>query len=912
MKTNYALLLSFESITLARRTMAGWLRVGDVAPDADDLDTALKALRRKAEALSSDANRVKLVIPNEQIRYLELPPKSRNPEELNDDIRAALDGETPYAVDELVFDWAELSDGSVQVAAAARETLDEAESFALAHDFVPVCFVAAAPLGAFHGEVFFGPASGGKNGSAPSRDAQPVSLVQPAPAARAENGDAASVAEPAISTPDEIPESVEALSDPADLTVDDMAQAVAPMAETASHHAHDMQPPGLMASVAETQASAPELPKLDTPVKPATPVPNGAGNGAATKSAQNGAAQNGASLRVEPPSARPAAQTKGGSIRASRPAPDAPLPKLAGTHSDSPGSGRAAPSIKPHGVPGAPQAKPVEPVPDNATAAPIASLQRAPDPAPAPTAEPGTSKAGFFSRRKKQQAGPAAAKRGKGAGDAAATKAGAARAQSAQRAVKAEPPVQRAKALASEAVFVPSDDEAERMTIFGARKGNEKIGGKPRFLGLMLTVALILFLAAVAAWAAVFVDDGLARFFRPSPAPTAVARLPEQPPVELAAPAAVEDAPGVELASLAPDLTGEMEEAAIRSDADPAVTPAAQSETLSPEEAQATYAATGIWQRTPSEPGLPTEVSLEDIYVASIDTSVQQFDAVALPAVKDYGTDYAMLSPASPAAPGTEFTLDERGLVVATPQGALNPDGITVYAGRPPVVPPARAPAAETEAQPSPEEDAQAKALSAKRPRTRPADLVEQTERATLAGRSLAELSVLRPKLRPAGLRPVEIPAAKPETAPEDDATAITVPSATKQAVKTSVTPVVRPRDIASIVKKARATPPPAPSRSSTAVATVAPRTVAPKVPSSTTVARSATVKNQLNLGRVNLIGVYGTPSSRRALIRLSNGRYQKVKVGDRIDGGRVAAIGDSELRYVKSGRNVVLKMPRG
>ena len=69
-------------------------------------------------------------------------------------------------------------------------------------------------------------------------------------------------------------------------------------------------------------------------------------------------------------------------------------------------------------------------------------------------------------------------------------------------------------------------------------------------------------------------------------------------------------------------------------------------------------------------------------------------------------------------------------------------------------------------------------------------------------------------------------------------------------------------------------------------------------------------MKNAINLRKVNLIGVYGKPSSRRALIRLSNGRYQKVSVGDRLDGGRVAAIDTTELRYTKNGRNVVLKMP--
>ena len=76
--------------------------------------------------------------------------------------------------------------------------------------------------------------------------------------------------------------------------------------------------------------------------------------------------------------------------------------------------------------------------------------------------------------------------------------------------------------------------------------------------------------------------------------------------------------------------------------------------------------------------------------------------------------------------------------------------------------------------------------------------------------------------------------------------------------------------------------------------------------------AKQATIKNAINLRQVNLIGVYGTPSNRRALVRLSSGRYKKVKVGDRIDGGQIVAIGDSELRYQKGGRNVVLRMPRG
>ena len=60
------------------------------------------------------------------------------------------------------------------------------------------------------------------------------------------------------------------------------------------------------------------------------------------------------------------------------------------------------------------------------------------------------------------------------------------------------------------------------------------------------------------------------------------------------------------------------------------------------------------------------------------------------------------------------------------------------------------------------------------------------------------------------------------------------------------------------------------------------------------------------------MIGVFGTGSKKRALIRLSNGKRQMVSVGDKLDGGKVAAIGDGELRYVKGGQNVVLKLPKG
>ena len=81
---------------------------------------------------------------------------------------------------------------------------------------------------------------------------------------------------------------------------------------------------------------------------------------------------------------------------------------------------------------------------------------------------------------------------------------------------------------------------------------------------------------------------------------------------------------------------------------------------------------------------------------------------------------------------------------------------------------------------------------------------------------------------------------------------------------------------------------------------------------SSSFVVANATLEDAINLRKINVIGIYGSSSKRRALVRMITGRRVMVEVGDRLDGGRVAAITDSELRYVKGGRNVVLKIPKG
>ena len=86
----------------------------------------------------------------------------------------------------------------------------------------------------------------------------------------------------------------------------------------------------------------------------------------------------------------------------------------------------------------------------------------------------------------------------------------------------------------------------------------------------------------------------------------------------------------------------------------------------------------------------------------------------------------------------------------------------------------------------------------------------------------------------------------------------------------------------------------------------------APTAISRKTVTRSATRKNVVNLRNINIIGIIGTTRLRNALVRLPNGQVVKVRIGDRLDGGRVTDISSKTLTYAKSGRSITLDMPRG
>jgi hypothetical protein len=330
------------------------------------------------------------------------------------------------------------------------------------------------------------------------------------------------------------------------------------------------------------------------------------------------------------------------------------------------------------------------------------------------------------------------------------------------------------------------------------------------------------------------------------------------------------------------------------------------------EETERIYAEDGIWPRPPERPDLDPLGSTTEIYVASIDPDVPTIDAIAL---SDPGLDIGELLRRVPPPPPFGATPDRnaQGLVAPTPEGVLTPEGAFVVLGRPPV-----------EAQPRPRDlapppastpgDAPATTiedaiLGTFEPQPRPADLEETRQRQVQGGFSDSELAGLRPDPRPASAQDAAARASlfpqADSAAPGDDAApadgAAPTFEASDLAVAASRLPTLRPGNIAALVAAAEADPGPA----------VAPEQVAraPSIPSSADVTRAATEANAIRLRDINLIGVTGTPSDRRALVRLPSGRFVRVAVGDRLDGGRVAAIGEGSLQYVRNGRNVTLEI---
>jgi hypothetical protein len=480
-----------------------------------------------------------------------------------------------------------------------------------------------------------------------------------------------------------------------------------------------------------------------------------------------------------------------------------------------------------------------------------------------------------------------------------------------------------------------------------ARKTPEPSGPSLR-TGLVLTVILLILLALIAIWSVLFLPDSPLGRLLNGGTTTETATLSEDgadspaPPTSITAPPALgaqdsdigvpatdpdAEAPATDPAEVAALTSGDapmpetetVVEAAPQAepllpdiDADldlPPLPPLPEDMLPSLEETERIYEEDEIWVRPPDRPSVEPLDSLNDLYVTSIDPEVPSMDAIAL---ADPGINPGELLRRIPPPPpfGEMPTRDARGLVQPTPEGVLTPEGAFVVLGRPAVTaqprPLEEAPAVEA----VPEINVEDAILGTFIPRQRPTDLQETRERQILGGFSASELAGLRPDPRPVS---AQESAAMASLFPRTDAPAASADAPAAQATRAAVTgtalaipasrvPPARPANIDELVAAAAATPGPA-----VAIEAVA---RAPRIPSNADVTRAATERNAIRLRDVNLIGVTGTPSDRRALVRLPSGRFVRVGVGDRLDGGRVAAIGETSLQYVRNGRNLTLEIP--
>lgn len=155
MKPDFALHFRNTQIALLHRQETGWAIIGRVAMDDPDLDAAMAYLRATALGLSPRGVSSKLILPNEAILYTELSNLPYGHDQRRAAIAQALAGRTPYDVGDLVYDWTDAG-ASAHVAVIARETLEEAEGFASQHRFNPIYFAALPDQGGYDGEVWFG------------------------------------------------------------------------------------------------------------------------------------------------------------------------------------------------------------------------------------------------------------------------------------------------------------------------------------------------------------------------------------------------------------------------------------------------------------------------------------------------------------------------------------------------------------------------------------------------------------------------------------------------------------------------------------------------------------------------------------------------------------------------------------
>lgn len=940
MKPRFALDLTNDAISLLERAGDAWVRIGQVDLSDPALDSKLNGLRQLAEARAPEGFVSKLILPNSQILYLEVTAPGPDRPSRRAQISAALEGRTPYPVGELVFDWSR-NGRMAKVAVLAKVTLDEAENFADAYGFRPAGFVAIPENGYFSGEPFFGLTSVAAKhlpqGMRLDRDQDPVWVVKaaappsaPLPALTPEPGDR--LQKPA-------PEQAEPVNggggDAKPASRQTTAEIGADVKEGAETPPHDLPTPETSAPAMPSslpngtqeirlpdEAPFVEVEDVGGADQPDDPAGAGMQSAQVTAFAVDEGAPQGRTEAFTGPSAVGPNLTIGA------------LPDLDTDQGAKPSVGgfqsRRAPG--PTGNEGAMIAEVTRRIGGFGSAQTGVRPQATPPRAGA-ASESGRQPGVQSGHGKSGQVSAPVARVG-----SAFAKAGAAGLAFGQAALSAGRAQVTELGKARQGGNHAPAANAPTRTVFGAvPKAALAVTTMP--LGMLMALALILVIAAIALWSIWFttasenavIDGTTSTAVAPMVAPETAATAASASPSALAA----KPQPTPKPEATAPDLpTPSLVTVA------PVATPAAEVDSASD----------ALVSGTESAPPLPTNFSL--------------------PAIKTLTSDASISPQALPQPFGTLLRYDANGLITPTPEGVVTPGGFTLFAAKPPRLPPAR-PATLRPTAVAPEAAAP-NPLEGKTPRARPAGLVPPVQPGldhtavpveALPMTQTADLgppaapvdprhAAKKPQSRPASVGAAAAAARQNAEAVADaaasaaraeaEAAQAALSGATKQAVASSRRPGLRPdgfaKTVAAATPPAAAAPPPpevasidaADVDAALAEALVAAEPAAPVVDTQAasqdvdepevvdgvpnmattkTVAKKSTFANAIDLGDINLIGVYGSSANRRALVRMPNGRFVKVQVGDRLDGGKVAAIGDSELSYVKKGKTHILKL---
>ncbi|RWR34127.1 hypothetical protein D2T29_04300 [Sinirhodobacter populi] len=877
MTPEFALNLSHDGIGLLYRSPGEWVLLGQVSLEAPDFSEEMMDLHARAAKKAEFGVPVsKIIIPASQILYTTVPVSATDEAERLAQIAAALDGLTPYAVEDVVFDWCAAEDPrQVRVAVVARETLREAESFAEDWGFNPASFVAVPEPGAFDGEPWFGQSEtvtaqlGAEEGV--ERDGVPVPLAAA------------------------------------------YAAFAAAMPEVA-------EPEAAAANLFEAAIASADMPK----------------EAHAEATSKDDALRNLFALGEDDWSDLD---------EADQPLPDAE--RIAQWRAGKPGIA-VTPSVEPEA--------PAEPETAE-TPVPVAAEIAAPEPAieETPVAAEAAQESVVEETPLAAEAVPEEAKEPAQTVDALArvTEYLASHNEEAKPEVEVEAAV--VEELAEEETALDEIVAAEEILIEEEAAAPEEAAAEETEDDMAAEDLAPPLLAAAAAAGggarAALSHRATARSAGKAPRLGGVSRdaLPaggssHRPEIVMPASTAQGDGrfalagPGKR-----PGRGSRPAKTEPRITAQPR--PPVQLQTAAPKTRTAAPAPEET-SDVPVRRGKPRYLGIILVALLILCMTIVAALADTRAAFRpDAGAEsLSTLARTETVAP-EPVRLAANGAIQPTEAGVVLPQGITLFSGKPGRVPPPRpaallsAPAASTPAVAETTQDRVAPSTPglnlSPRPALRPAAIAGASmpepaaapatvAAADLAGATAQAVSVSRhPPSRPRTFRtsidqalasaiaepaPQPVVAAAPAPAPAPAAPAkqvVQLPQRTQQQPAAQAQPQTpaQTRQAAVAVRK------PDPTE---ALDEPEPTEVLRKMPTSASVAKQATQANALALRQMNLIGLYGASSNRRALVRMPNGRMIKVAVGDLLDGGRVTAIGDGQLTYQKGVRLYQLKMLQG